>query len=504
MKKISSLIVSVIAVSNSIAAPEPIVASDWFPQVNGAVLEYQNIYPLSSSSAKVTVQTGISFNGQVTSRYSMDVSCNLTSGKSDWAVSNKSNGACRSRDRHFVTDANGLREIGEVIDNVDYGFASNQTYSRTATYSSLAPSVLQNGIVPGEYSFQPAIPGYAAARWVLNGKQGEYWGFPTSVSATYSAFYPQRTRSAYENRRNVGIYPEYTVPAGKFRTLYVEDSILDASFDNNSTRYQAFQFAKGIGPVMIRSGDTARGAGFTQLGFPSNTPGPDSVMEEFHLVKHNLRGCPGYDASLPPLPANSGNICSAIYGSNPGTAARVMTEFYNPAFDIWFFTSRPDEKALLAQYPLLYQTTGKTFTIAAASGPNLKPIYRYYIPFSARNGARGFHFYTLIEEERSLIAQYNPVEKGGTENPSCYEKKARITYCDEGIDGYGYLPTSGMGTLEAVCPAGSIPVYRAFRGAPRFPDDGNHRFSTDIATYNDMVGRGWSGEGIRFCVLTPQ
>ena len=45
------------------------------------------------------------------------------------------------------------------------------------------------------------------------------------------------------------------------------------------------------------------------------------------------------------------------------------------------------------------------------------------------------------------------------------------------------------------CPAGTAPIYRAFKGPPRRVDDGNHRFSTSLAQHQDMVTRlGWADD----------
>jgi len=56
--------------------------------------------------------------------------------------------------------------------------------------------------------------------------------------------------------------------------------------------------------------------------------------------------------------------------------------------------------------------------------------------------------------------------------------------------------------VTGACPAGTTPVYRTFKGPPRYVDDGNHRFSTNLAQHQDMVNRlGWIDEGIVFCGL---
>jgi serine protease len=56
------------------------------------------------------------------------------------------------------------------------------------------------------------------------------------------------------------------------------------------------------------------------------------------------------------------------------------------------------------------------------------------------------------------------------------------------------LPSAGM--CPAVAPR---PVYRAYnmRAAQ---NDSNHRHTTNFATYQQMIAKGWAGEGIAFCV----
>ena len=65
----------------------------------------------------------------------------------------------------------------------------------------------------------------------------------------------------------------------------------------------------------------------------------------------------------------------------------------------------------------------------------------------------------------------------------------------EGVEGYAVPVGAGNS-----CPVGTAPVYRAFKGPPRYVDDGNHRFSTSAAQHQDMVTRlGWIDEGVKFC-----
>jgi hypothetical protein len=68
---------------------------------------------------------------------------------------------------------------------------------------------------------------------------------------------------------------------------------------------------------------------------------------------------------------------------------------------------------------------------------------------------------------------------------------------DEGIDSYAFPPlVEGVG---GSCAAGQRPVYRVFRGQLRFPDDPNHRLTTDLAIYNQFVALGWDAEGVKMC-----
>ena len=69
----------------------------------------------------------------------------------------------------------------------------------------------------------------------------------------------------------------------------------------------------------------------------------------------------------------------------------------------------------------------------------------------------------------------------------------------EGIDSYAFEPSVSQ-TGERTCRAGHLPVYRAYRGPARFPDDPNHRFVTDKGVYDTLVAAGWDSDGIAMCV----
>ncbi len=471
------------------AVPDPIVAADWFPLVNGAILDYKNDAVVSSTTARVTVTSGQTFNG-VSGLYSWKLSlpCDAIAGKSDWGTTAKSNGTCFGAYERFFTQAvDGVLSLGDRRTIQDYGYGAGNfpVFFRDMAYAQpLSTLVVKNGVVPGEYIRSPLpIP---IGSWVLSGKSGAYWSANVSATSTYTgaALVPV-TKGGIENFREVGIYSPKAVDGVQLATLHVKDAILDTSsgYALNQVRYQTFDYAKGIGPVIIKTGDLMTNAAGAS-NFVSNTPG-GVMMETFTLTRHNLYGCPGYDPSLPPLPANSGNVCAKFYTSPVGVA-KTMTEYYYAPVDYYFITSRNADKTVL-DATAGWSRTGKSFTVLANNDAGTKGITRYYFDKVAKAGARGSHFYTLLNAD---VASLNALNVGNTQAPG--------KPYNEGIDSYTYLPSvTGVG---GSCSGSLIPVYRLFRGQTKFPDDPNHRFTSDLSVYNDFVSKGWDGEGVNFCV----
>ena len=177
----------------------------------------------------------------------------------------------------------------------------------------------------------------------------------------------------------------------------------------------------------------------------------------------------------------------SVLSAGPRGASKTMTEFRYAPLDYYFITSRETDKTLLDGLSG-WARTGRSFTVLASSGDQAAGLSRFYFDQVARGGSRGSHFYTLIDSEKALLHAQN------RSNASLPKKPF-----DEGIDSYAYSPVSG-GIVALVCAAGLTPVYRLFRGNLRFPDDPNHRFTTDRALYDSFVAQGWDGEGVKFCV----
>ncbi|MBK9605122.1 MAG: hypothetical protein IPO58_01325 [Betaproteobacteria bacterium] len=50
------------------------------------------------------------------------------------------------------------------------------------------------------------------------------------------------------------------------------------------------------------------------------------------------------------------------------------------------------------------------------------------------------------------------------------------------------------------CPSDApVPVYRLYNKGFEKGKDSNHRFTTDAALYQAMIGQGWAGENIVMC-----
>lgn len=170
----------------------------------------------------------------------------------------------------------------------------------------------------------------------------------------------------------------------------------------------------------------------------------------------------------------------------PSAATTPMVEYYFPALDYYFITSRVSDIALLDSLAA-WQRTGKSFNVYINVQPGSSAINRYYFDQVAVKNSRGSHFYTLVQTEKDLLASLNPSNS----------QAPRLPY-NEGVDSFAFAPV--MEGVGGSCAAGLTPVFRIFRGQTKFPDNPNHRFTTDTAIYNSFVALGWDGEGVKFCV----
>lgn len=169
-------------------------------------------------------------------------------------------------------------------------------------------------------------------------------------------------------------------------------------------------------------------------------------------------------------------------GNKVGVA---LTEYYHAGLDYYFLTGNPANRAILDGLAD-WRRTGSEIRLYGVPTVEAVPLERHFFARVAKGGTRGSHFFTALSSDQVLLTSVNPTNLAADAKPYL-----------EGIEGYA-VPKLADGS----CPAGTSPVYRAFKGPPRYVDDGNHRFSATLAQHQDMVNRlGWTDEGVVFCGL---
>jgi hypothetical protein len=156
-------------------------------------------------------------------------------------------------------------------------------------------------------------------------------------------------------------------------------------------------------------------------------------------------------------------------------SARAATleaiEYYNAALDHYFVTALANEIASLDGGSFAgWQRTGQHFTVFDPATPvgGALPVCRFYgVPAAGLDS----HFYSASAAECAAVRQRFPG-----------------IWVEETDNAFGiFLPDAVTGQ----CPANSVPVYRAWNGRV----DSNHRFTTDPATLQAMVAKGYVAEG---------
>jgi len=178
---------------------------------------------------------------------------------------------------------------------------------------------------------------------------------------------------------------------------------------------------------------------------------------------------------------------------SPDAPTLPVVEYYNTLLDHYFLTADPVEMDAIDR---------------GAVGPGW-----------VRTGM-GFNAYPLdsgIGEKAAVCRFYGNMELGPdgkrlgpdshfyTANAfECEGVKASPGWISEGLAFSVGLPIAGMcepgGNSSAILNTAKLrPVYRAYNNS-HIAEDANHRYTTDIAVYQEMIDRGWIGEGVAFCV----
>ena len=182
---------------------------------------------------------------------------------------------------------------------------------------------------------------------------------------------------------------------------------------------------------------------------------------------------PTYNAATPDTPANPNyawgygilDAAAAVRSLQPaGTPVNVI-EYYHAALDHYFITWVAAEIANLDSGATKgWARTGQSFKVYTASQAGTAAVCRIYIPPGKGDG----HFFGRDTNECDGTMTKNPTFI--LESPTFF---------------YLFPPSLGN------CGAGQVPVYRVFSNRA----DANHRYTTDRATRDQMVAKGWIAEG---------
>ncbi len=166
-------------------------------------------------------------------------------------------------------------------------------------------------------------------------------------------------------------------------------------------------------------------------------------------------------AMLVPLQFRLGGLTSL-----PPPAKMFAVEYYNASLDHYFVTTLAAEQASLdaGLTPTRWARTGKVFNVFGSGSASTSPVCRFYIPPALGDS----HFFGRGTAECESTASKYP---GFVLEASAFFQMV--------------LPVAGT------CPSATTPVYRVFSNRA----DANHRYTTDRATREQMVGMGWLAEG---------
>ncbi len=204
---------------------------------------------------------------------------------------------------------------------------------------------------------------------------------------------------------------------------------------------------------------------------------PETVKQRLYTsVQTNpfTTNLPTYNPATPNMPANPNytwgygilDAAAAVKASQSvtGTAVTVV-EFYNATLDHYFISYVADEIAKLDNGTFVgWARTGQTFKAFGTTQGGTSAVCRIYIPPGKGDG----HFFGRDSNECDGTMTKNPT-----------------FILESGAFFFLYPPALGN------CGTGQIPVYRVFSNRV----DANHRYTTDRATRDEMVTKGWIAEG---------
>jgi hypothetical protein len=160
----------------------------------------------------------------------------------------------------------------------------------------------------------------------------------------------------------------------------------------------------------------------------------------------------------------------------PPPPANTVVEFHNTILDHYFITADPNEAAAIDNGN---SGPGWSRTADAFKAGGDTFVCRFY---GSLTPGPNSHFYTADAEECAFLKQLQ-ASTPATERRWNFE-------------------SNDFSTTPAVnrnCPAGLVPVYRAYNNGFARNIDSNHRITSNAAAIQAVVTRGWIDEGVVMC-----
>lgn len=166
----------------------------------------------------------------------------------------------------------------------------------------------------------------------------------------------------------------------------------------------------------------------------------------------------------------NGAVC---FAASPPPPMGVATEYHNTILDHYFLSTSDAENAIIDAGGAGpgWERTGETFRFAHFDPCSGDPrVFRFYAP-SARS-----HFFTADAAECGGLRGWDS------------------GWIGEGV-AFGAVPAQ-----NGSCPSTRYTkLYRLYNNRAAF-NDSNHRYTKSPAIYQEMIAKGWVGEGVALCV----
>jgi hypothetical protein len=164
----------------------------------------------------------------------------------------------------------------------------------------------------------------------------------------------------------------------------------------------------------------------------------------------------------------------ATFALPVGTRSAVV-EFFNPDLNSYFITADPVEQDMVDTGAVgRWQRTGNAF---ATGGPI--PVCRFYGSVSPGPNS---HFYTAEAAECAELKRLQAITP--------------VSAPRWNFESNDFLTTPAVNRR---CPAGLVPIYRAYNNGSARGIDSNHRITSDYGAYLQTVAAGSTGEGVVMC-----